>query len=143
MRRLVNDYLKEHGIQLLHPDVWPFDGVNLGVRETAIASVALGMAEHGPVAVYGIAGFVLLKAAEVIKLYKPKHSIVIFNAGHNGCYPKAIGYGHQIDYDAELGQILGYDVVEPDYDAVAGELDRLFKTPGWHLLRLGFDRPQM
>ena len=147
MRSMINEWLKEHNIELLHPDLWPGDGINCGVTETAIASVALGIAEHQPVAIYGIAGFILLRAAEVLKLYKPKHAVLILNAGANGCYPKNIGYGHQIDYDQDLCQIFGITLDEPyngrDPEVMKVQVDKVLSQrinePGWHLIRLGWD----
>ena len=150
MRYIVNEWLKDHGITLLHPDVWPYDGVNVincGVAEQALTAVALGIAEDRPCAIYGIAGFVLLKASEVIKLYQPKHAILLLNAGANGCYPKDIGIGHQIGYDEQLSTILGCDLHDP-YEgkdpvemgrAVVPLLNDLVNKPGWHLIRLGHD----
>ena len=148
MRNTVDRWLQDHNIELLHPDVWPGTGINCGVSEVAITSIALGLAEYKPVAIYGIAGFVLLKAAEIIKLYQPKHSVLILNAGANGCYPKDIGTGHQIDYDAELCNILGITLDDPypgkeSYEdmvhAVDTTLSDLVKQPGWHLVRMGWD----
>lgn len=150
MRCTVNEWLKSHDITLLHPDVWPYESanvINCGVAEQALTAVALGIAQHHPCAIYGIAGFVLLKATEVIKLYQPKNAILLFNAGANGCYPKDIGIGHQIDYDEELCGILGCDLYDP-YEGRDAEkmrsivlplLDDLVTKPGWHLIRLGYD----
>lgn len=148
MRSVVDEWLTRHNIDLLHPDVWPYHGINCGVAEAALTTIALGIAEERPVAIYGIAGFVLLGAAEVIKLYKPRNSVLIFNAGHNGCYPQNIGIGHQIDYDAPLSEILGISLDEPcpgkcSWDEMVTNVDRvlgrLIQEPGWHLVRLGFD----
>lgn len=152
MRSVVNEWLASREITLLHPDIWPFTGaniVNCGVAEQALTAMALGMANYKPVAIYGIAGFILLRSAEILKLYQPKHSVIIFNAGANGCYPKELGIGHQIDYDFDLCRILGvkahsapngstrYEIREPLFNL----LDGIKEQGGWHLVRLGFDLP--
>lgn len=150
MRRELHRILAERNIKLLHPDLWPFAAnnvINCNVTETGLVDVALGLAEYNPVAVYGVAGFILLRATETLKLYTPKHSVLILNAGANGCYPKGIGYGHQIDYDKELCKVLGIDVIDlyQGRDAavmkssVEHDVDLALKIPGWHLLRLGWD----
>lgn len=150
MRSVVNEWLKSRNIMLLHPDIWPFEGtnvVNCGVAEQALTAVALGMAECYPVALYGIAGFILLKSAEILKLYKPKNSVLIFNAGANGCYPKDLGIGHQIDYDYDLCRVLGISLCtlpqggtkQDTAEKLYPLLDSLIQVPGWHLCRLGFD----
>lgn len=154
MRSVVQEWLTSREVVLLHPDIWPYQApnvINCGVAEQALTAVALGMAERQPVALYGIAGFILLKAAEILKLYQPKHSVIILNAGANGCYPKELGIGHQIDYDFDLCRILGvkvhstpsgstrYEIRQPVFSL----LDNIKDDPGWHLVRLGFDLPDV
>ena len=67
MRSVVQEWLASREVTLLHPDIWPYTGptvINCGVAEQALTAVALGLAEHKPVALYGIAGFILLKSAD-------------------------------------------------------------------------------
>lgn len=148
MRSVVNRWLVDHNVKLLHPDIWPGEGINCGITEQAITSIALGLAENEPVAIYGIAGFILLKSAEIIKLYRPKHSVLILNAGANKCYPQNIGIGHQIDYDEQLCKMLNITLDDPYplkdsksdmISAVHRTLDTRIQEPGWHLIRLGWD----
>lgn len=153
MRSVVQEWLASREVTLLHPDIWPYTGptvINCGVAEQALTAVALGLAEHKSVALYGIAGFILLKSAEILKLYTPKHAVIIFNAGANGCYPKELGIGHQIDYDFDLCRLLGvklhrspsgstrYEIRQPLFNL----LDSIKDDTGWHLVRLGFDLPE-
>ena len=78
MRATLHKYLTKLNhpdIYLLHADMWGFptggNVINCGVQETNMVNIAAGLASQGKrVIIYGVAGFVIYKAYEQIKLNK-------------------------------------------------------------------------
>lgn len=110
-----------------------------------MVNIAAGLASQGEkVVVYGIAGFVLYKAYEQIKLnvkgWAERYgSIVFVNAGQNGCY-EACGRGHLIDDDALLTTALGIKLYDPpDRKTFLRVVKEGLQTPGVRFVRLGWD----
>ena len=92
--------------------------INMGIQEPNMVNVAAGLASQGKkVVVYGVAGFVLYKAYEQMKLNikgwsEDYGSIVFVNAGRNGCY-SVCGRGHLVDDDQDLCKALDMDLFTP------------------------------
>lgn len=136
-------------IYFLHCDMWGFptkgNVINCGIQEPNMVNIAAGLASQGKtVIIYGVAGFVLYKAYEQIKLnvkgWSENYGSIIFvNAGHNGCYGFA-GRGHLLDDDHILCEALSLDLYEPPTrKAFLRRIKELCKTKGAHLVRLGND----
>ena len=97
------------------------------------------------VIVYGVAGFVLYKTYEQLKLNIKGWSenygnFILVNAGANGCYSFA-GRGHMIDDDIQLCDALGLSHYEPK---TRKDFLRLIKQKcqcqcGSSFIRLGYD----
>jgi len=104
-RQEINDYLNntKSDFYFLHCDSWHFKTkfkcINCGIQEPNMLNIAAGMMlEHKNVIVYSIAGFVLEKCLEQIRLVLPDTgSLVILNAGCHGEYPESLGPGHRFD----------------------------------------------
>ena len=132
LSRFLNRY-KNKDVYLLHADMFGFETfntINCGIQEPNMVNIACGLASQGKkVIIYGVAGFVLYKAYEQIKLnvkfWAENYSSIIFvNAGANGCYSFA-GRGHCIDDDELLCTALKLDLYEPK---TRKEFLRLIKT---------------
>ena len=124
MRQTLHKFLNRYQgeVYLLHCDMWKWQGnyniINFGVQEPNMVNVAAGLASQGKrVIIYGVAGFVIYKAYEQIKLnikgWAENHgSIVFVNAGHNGCY-SICGRGHLVPDDHILMQALDIPLFDP------------------------------
>ena len=152
MRKTLHKFLSRannENIYFLHADMWGFptkgNVINCGIQETNMVNLAAGLASQGKtVIIYGVAGFVLYKAYEQIKLnikgWSEKYGSIIFvNAGANGCYGFA-GRGHLVDDDVSLTSALGIPLYEPQSRK---EFLRLVKekckSKGVSFIRLGRD----
>jgi transketolase C-terminal domain/subunit len=110
-----------------------------------MVNIAAGLASQGKrVIIYGVAGFVLYKAYEQIKLNikgwaEHTGSIIFVNAGHNGCY-SICGRGHLVDDDWKLVDALDIPLFTP---ASGSTFIRTVKTglqnTGVRFIRLGWD----
>jgi transketolase C-terminal domain/subunit len=110
-----------------------------------MVNIAAGLASQGNrVVVYGIAGFVLYKAYEQIKMnikgWAEHHGSVVFvNAGRNGCY-SICGRGHLVDDDQDLCMALEMDLYTPsnrkDFLRIVKEG---LQRKGTRFIRLGYD----
>ena len=152
MRKTLHTFItraKSKDIYFLHADMWGFptkgNVINCGIQEPNMVNIASGLASQGKtVIIYGVAGFVLYKSYEQIKLnvkgWAENHGSIIFvNAGHNGCYSFA-GRGHLVNDDAKLCEALDMKLYEP---STKKEFLRLIKTKcktkGVSFVRLGWD----
>lgn len=147
LSRFLNKY-KNKDVYLLHADMFgfqTFNSINCGIQEPNMVNIACGLASQGKkVIIYGVAGFVLYKSYEQIKLnvkfWAENYGTIIFvNAGANGCYSFA-GRGHTIDDDELLCYALKLELFEPK---TRKEFLRLIKTKlkqkGSSFIRLGKD----
>jgi transketolase len=129
--------------------MWKYTGkyniINCGVQEPNMVNIAAGLASQGKkVIIYGVAGFVIYKAYEQMKLNikgwaEHTGSIVFVNAGANGCY-SVCGRGHLLDDDAQLMKALNiplYDQVDRK-SFIINVIEGL-KTNGVRYVRLGWD----
>lgn len=148
MRATLNKFIRRAPeIYLLHSDLWGFDcpSINVGIQEPNMVNIAAGLASQGKrVVVYGIAGFVLYKAYEQIKMnikgWAEHHGSVVFvNAGRNGCY-SICGRGHLVDDDQDLCMALEMDLYTPsnrkDFLRIVKEG---LQRKGTRFIRLGYD----
>lgn len=148
MRATLNKFIRRAPeIYLLHSDLWGFDcpSINIGIQEPNMVNIAAGLASQGKrVVVYGIAGFVLYKAYEQIKMnikgWAEHHGSVVFvNAGRNGCY-SICGRGHLVDDDQDLCMALEMDLYTPsnrkDFLRI---LKEGLQRKGTRFIRLGYD----
>ena len=148
MRATLNKFIRRApDIYLLHSDLWGFDcpSINVGIQEPNMVNIAAGLASQGNrVVVYGIAGFVLYKAYEQIKMnikgWAEHHGSVVFvNAGRNGCY-SICGRGHLVDDDQDLCMALEMDLYTPsnrkDFLRIVKEG---LQRKGTRFIRLGYD----
>jgi len=148
LHKFLTRYPKE--IYLLHADLWKWtDGdytqINCGVQEPNMVNIAAGLASQGKrVIVYGVAGFVLYKAYEQMKLnikgWAEHYGSVIFvNAGANGAY-KICGRGHLLDDDALLMQALNIPLYDPpDRSTFIRNVKEGLQSNGVRYIRLGWD----
>jgi len=128
--------------------MWGFDThntINCGIQEPNMINIAAGLAYKGKsVIIYGVAGFVLYKAYEQIKLnikgYAENYgSITFMNAGANGCYSFA-GRGHLVDDDDLLCEALNIPLIEPQTrKEFLRCVKESVKTKGVRFVRLGYD----
>lgn len=136
-------------IYLLHADMWGFptggNVINCGIGEPNMVNIAAGLASQGKrVVVYGIAGFVIYKAYEQIKLnikgWGEHHGSVVFtNAGHNGCY-SICGRGHLLDDDDKLMAALDIPLFDPpDRKTFLRNVKEGLQSNGVRYIRLGWD----
>jgi len=148
LHKFLNRYPGE--VYFLHADMWKWtEGnykiINCGVQEPNMVNIAAGLASQGKrVIIYGVAGFVLYKAYEQIKLNikgwaEHTGSIIFVNAGHNGCY-SICGRGHLVDDDWKLVDALDIPLFTP---ASGSTFIRTVKTglqnTGVRFIRLGWD----
>jgi len=150
MRQTLHKFLHRYKkATLLHCDMWKWNGdyqiINCGVGEPNMVNVAAGMASQGKqVVIYGVAGFVIYKAYEQIKLnikgWAEHHgSIVFVNAGHNGCYD-VCGRGHLVYDDYKLMDALDIPLYDPmNRKTFVRDLKDGLKRPGVRFIRLGWD----
>jgi len=148
MRKTLAKFLKRSpNIILLHCDLWHFDcnSINCGIQEPNMVNIAAGMASQGKkVIIYGVAGFVIYKSYEQIKLNvkgwaENYGSIVFVNAGANGCY-SACGRGHLLDDDELLMKALDIPLFEPiDRQTFVRNVKEGLQSNGVRYIRLGFD----
>jgi transketolase len=110
-----------------------------------MVNIAAGLASQGKrVIVYGVAGFVLYKAYEQMKLnikgWAENYGSVIFvNAGRNGCY-SACGRGHLVEDDALLMQALDIPLYDPpDRQTFVRNVKEGLQSNGVRYIRLGWD----
>ncbi len=148
MRATLNKFLRRNpDIILLHCDMWGFDcpSINMGIQEPNMVNIAAGLAYEGKrVIVYGVAGFVLYKSYEQMKLNikgwaENYGSVVFVNAGRNGCY-SVCGRGHLVEDDQDLCKALDMDLFTPETrkEFLRNVKDGL-QTTGARFIRLGFD----
>ena len=152
MRQTLNKFLNRYQgeVYFLHCDMWKWpDGkyniINCGVQEPNMVNIAAGLASQGKkVIVYGVAGFVIYKAYEQIKLNikgwaEHRGSIVFVNAGHNGCY-SACGRGHLVEDDLALMNALDVPLFDPpDRKTFIRNVKDGLKYNGVRFVRLGWD----
>lgn len=119
--------------------------INCGIQEPNMINIAAGLASQGKrVIVYGVAGFVMYKAYEQIKLNikgwaEFKGSVIFVNAGANGCYSK-LGRGHLLDDDALLMQALDIPLYDPyDRQTFIKHIKEGLRNKGVRYIRLGWD----
>jgi transketolase len=119
--------------------------INCGVQEPNMVNIASGLASQGKkVIIYGVAGFVIYKAYEQIKLNikgwaENYGSIIFVNAGRNGCY-SICGRGHLVEDDSILMQALDIPLVDPaDRSQFVRAINHGLKKPGVQFIRLGWD----
>lgn len=152
MRKTLHRFLNKYqnpNLYFLHADMWGFPSkgniINCGVQEPNMVNIASGLASQGKIVIiYGVAGFVLYKAYEQIKLnvkgWAENYGTIIFvNAGHNGCYSFA-GRGHLVYDDWKLCEALEIPLYTPE---TKKEFLRLIKNKckekGVSFVRLGWD----
>lgn len=147
MRKLLFEFQKKNNLFLLHGDMFPYCGekiLNLHIMEQTIVNVAAGIAyTREPVLIYGVCGFIFLKALEQIKFnlldFASKYAPILwFNAGHTGCYNN-FGKGHIFDEEMELCKLYGINVYTPEYADFLNLCDTLLRKNGLHYIRLGED----
>lgn len=148
LHKFLNRYPGE--VYLLHADMWKWtDGnyniINCGVQEPNMVNIAAGLASQGKkVIIYGVAGFVLYKAYEQIKLNvkgwsEYYGSIIFVNSGQNGCY-SICGRGHLVDDDAQLMQALNIPLFDPqDRSTFVRNVKEGLQHKGVRFIRLGWD----
>jgi len=152
MRKTLHKFLsrlQDPNIYLLHADMWGFptrgNVINCGIQEPNMVNIAAGLASQGKkVIIYGVAGFVIYKSYEQIKLYikgwaEHTGSIVFVNAGFNGCY-SACGRGHFVYDDYKLMEALEIPLYDPpDRSTFLRTVKEGLKQPGVRFVRLGWD----
>lgn len=152
MRETLHKFLNRYPgeVYFLHCDMWKWtDGnyniINCGVQEANMVNIAAGLASQGKrVIIYGVAGFVIYKAYEQIKLNikgwaENYGSIIFVNAGHNGCY-SVCGRGHLVDDDLNLMVALDIPLIDPpDRKRFVRSVVHGLKRPGVRFIRLGWD----
>jgi transketolase len=150
MRNTLDKFLeKAPNVYLLHCDMWGFprakNVINCGVGEPNMVNIAAGLASQGKrVVVYGVAGFVIYKAYEQIKMnvkgWAEHHGSIVFcNAGHNGCY-SICGRGHLVYDDYKLMDALEIPLYDPpDRKTFLRNLKEGLQKPGVRFIRLGWD----
>lgn len=152
MRETLHKFLNRYSgeVYLLHADMWKwhdcnYNIINCGVQEPNMVNIAAGLASQGKkVIIYGVAGFVIYKAYEQIKLNikgwaENYGSIVFVNAGANGCY-SVCGRGHLLDDDRQLMNALKIDFYDPiDRHTFVKNVKDGLKHIGVRYIRLGLD----
>ena len=119
--------------------------INCGVQEPNMVNIAAGLASQGKkVVIYGVAGFVIYKAYEQIKLNikgwaENYGSIIFVNAGHNGCY-SICGRGHLVNDDYKLMEALDIPLFDPeDRKTFVRNIKDGLQHSGVRFIRLGWD----
>lgn len=151
MRKTLNRFLNRYNnkeVYLLHADMWGFEtfnSLNCGIQEPNMVNIACGLASQGKkVIIYGVAGFVLYKSYEQIKLNvkgfaENMGTIIFVNAGANGCYSFA-GRGHEINDDELLCKALNLELIEPETrQQFIRTIKNKLKINGSSFIRLGYD----
>lgn len=151
MRETLHKFLHRYKgeVYLLHCDMWKWEGdykiINCGVQEPNMVNIAAGLASLGKrVIIYGVAGFVIYKAYEQIKLNikgwaENYGSIIFVNAGHNGCY-SICGRGHLVYDDHILMKGLDIPLIDPsDRQQFVRALSDGLRQTGVRFIRLGWD----
>jgi len=152
MRATLHKFLEDSSeeVYFLHADMWKWtEGnykiINCGVQEPNMVNIAAGLASQGKkVIIYGVAGFVIYKAYEQIKLNikgwaENYGSIIFVNAGHNGCY-SICGRGHLVNDDWQLMQALDIPLIDPpDCSTFIESIATALSKPGATFVRLGWD----
>lgn len=152
MRQTLHKFLNRYSgeVYLLHSDLWKWNDcnykmINCGIQEPNMVNIAAGLASQGKrVIIYGVAGFVIYKAYEQIKLNikgwaEYSGSIVFVNAGANGAY-NALGRGHLLDDDTLLMQALDIPLFDPiDRSTFVRNVKEGLQTAGVRYIRLGWD----
>jgi len=148
LHKFLNRYSGE--IYFLHCDMWKwlnsnYKQINCGVQEPNMVNIAAGLASQGKkVIIYGVAGFVIYKSYEQIKLNikgwaEHYGSIIFVNAGANGAY-KICGRGHLLNDDEQLMNSLNVDFYDPiDTSTFIKNVKDGLKKPGVRYIRLGWD----
>ena len=152
MRETLHKFLNRYSgeVWFLHADMWKYKDckynvINCGVQEPNMVNIAAGLASQGKkVIIYGVAGFVIYKAYEQIKLNikgwaENYGSIIFVNAGANGCY-SICGRGHLLDDDQQLMDALKIDLYNPiDRSTFVKNINDGLKRTGVRFIRLGWD----
>ena len=152
MRRTLHKFLNRYqgDVYLLHCDMWKwtegnYNIINCGVQEPNMVNIAAGLASQGKkVIIYGVAGFVIYKAYEQIKLNikgwaENYGSIIFVNAGHNGCY-SICGRGHLVNDDYKLMEALDIPLFDPeDRKTFVRNIKDGLQHSGVRFIRLGWD----
>ena len=148
LHKFLNRYPGE--VYFLHCDMWKwtegrYHQINCGVQEPNMVNIAAGLASQGQrVIIYGVAGFVIYKSYEQIKLNikgwaENKGSIIFVNAGANGCY-KGLGRGHLLDDDELLMKALEIPLYDPpDTKTFIKNVSDGLRNNGVRYIRLGWD----
>ena len=148
LHKFLNRYPGE--VYFLHADMWKwtegnYNIINCGVQEPNMVNIAAGLASQGKkVIIYGVAGFVVYKAYEQIKLNikgwsEYYGSIIFVNAGQNGCY-SSCGRGHLVDDDTQLMQALDIQLFNPsDRSTFVRNVKEGLQKKGVRFVRLGWD----
>ena len=153
MRETLHKFLNRYSgeVWFLHADMWKYKDckynvINCGVQEPNMVNIAAGLASQGKkVIIYGVAGFVIYKAYEQIKLnikgWAENHGSIIFvNAGANGCY-SVCGRGHLLDDDQKLMDALNIKLHDPiDRHTFVKHIKNSLRNKGVNFVRLGWDR---
>jgi transketolase len=110
-----------------------------------MVNIAAGLASQGKkVIVYGVAGFVIYKSYEQIKMnvkgWAENYGSILFcNAGHNGCY-SVCGRGHLVDDDYQLMEALDIPLYDPeDRKTFLEVVTEGVQSNGVRFIRLGWD----
>ena len=150
MRNTLDKFLeKTPDVYLLHCDMWGFplapNVINCGIGEPNMVNIAAGLASQGKkVIVYGVAGFVIYKSYEQIKMnvkgWAENYGSILFcNAGHNGCY-SVCGRGHLVDDDYQLMEALDIPLYDPeDRKTFLEVVTKGIQSNGVRFIRLGWD----
>ena len=150
MRNTLDKFLeKTPDVYLLHWDMWGFplapNVINCGIGEPNMVNIAAGLASQGKkVIVYGVAGFVIYKSYEQIKMnvkgWAENYGSILFcNAGHNGCY-SVCGRGHLVDDDYQLMEALDIPLYDPkDRKTFLEVVTEGVQSNGVRFIRLGWD----
>lgn len=158
-RAMINDYLNrtkvgDPNFYFLHCDSWHFKAnyrcVNCGIQEPNMMNIAAGLLGQGKtVVIYGIAGFVLEKCMEQLRLVQGDYGkMIILNAGNHHEYPESLGRGHFFDVnkieehlrtECNIDKISDLTYEYPDLEGIFEyKSNNLFRTR--HLVLLGFEK---
>ena len=150
MRATLDQFLADNpDVIFLHCDMWGFplapNVINCGIGEPNMVNIAAGLASQGKkVIVYGVAGFVIYKSYEQIKMnvkgWAENYGSILFcNAGHNGCY-SVYGRGHLVDDDYQLMEALDIPLYDPeDRKTFLEVVTEGVQSNGVRFIRLGWD----
>lgn len=152
MRETLHKFLNRYPgeVYFLHADMWKwtdcnYNIINCGVQEPNMVNIAAGLAGQGKrVIIYGVAGFVIYKAYEQIKLNikgwaENYGSILFVNTGANGCY-SICGRGHLLDDDGKLMEALDIPLYDPiDRSTFVRTVKEGLQQTGTRYIRLGWD----